>query len=47
MSHETFWFRGHGIEGFTHVEENHDPCQHYGQSSPCLFGIAAILKVLL
>lgn len=30
--HETFWFRGHGIEGFTHVEKNHDPRHHHDQS---------------
>ena len=30
--HETFWFRGHGIEGSTHVEENHDPRYNHDQS---------------
>jgi hypothetical protein len=34
MLHETFWFRAHGIEGFTYVEKNHDPRQHHAQSRP-------------
>jgi hypothetical protein len=31
MLHETFWFRAHGIEGFSYVEENHDPRHHHNQ----------------
>lgn len=32
--HETFWFRGHGIEGLTYVEKNHDPHHSECQSRP-------------
>lgn len=39
MSHETFWFRAHGIEGFTHVEENHDP--RHCENQPCFLPVWA------
>lgn len=44
MLHETFWFRAHGIEGLTYVEENQDPHQRHNQFSALPFRYRCYLE---